>query len=207
MNNGSVFEDLLYNLLLSIINLFLMIKEIIYPTPSKLTDFLPMEDPKYEGGCFYLKFPCRKFQVQRTQAVLNFWGKVYYVNHGDKFVYVEKKYDETPWSFLTIRFRPKLSSEIPSIYVFYDSEVHFNQINKFQLTQIERLAQYIQTNNELESVEKEEYLQALNDMISERIPDNNSLEKLFKFITKHKESIGTVADIIGIISFIANFFK
>lgn len=198
--------DLILQIFLFIISIPLQIKELISPSPIKQSDFRPIGNRVFRDNCFYLKFPCRKYQVYRTTTVIEFWKSACYIDHGDEFVFLEYIFDDTPWSLLTIRFRPKMANSSIT-YNIFDSNVSFSQTNNYQLTQIENLEQYIKEYDDSDIITKQEYLKIINKMKSGKNPDDNALNKLLNFVIKSKDAIGTIADITGIISFIMSFFN
>lgn len=199
--------ELIKQIFLLIVSIALEIKELISPSPSKPTDFFPICNPKYHDSCFDITFPCRKYQLHRTKLVIEFWKETCYIDHGDQFVFVEEMYnDTTPWSQLTIQFRPKISNTT-IINNYYNSDVQYNiNITTYQLQQLDKLSSYIESNPDLTSEEKDELNSALANGRSGSSINKTTLDKLWKFIMKHKDEIGTIADIIGVISGILSFF-
>lgn len=200
MNN---FSEFIFQLIVALASIPFNIKEAIRPSQSKPKDFLPIGRSLHNDGCFYLRFPCRRFQKQRTQMVIEFWKKTCYVDNGDEFVFVEAGYDDSWWwSCLTIRFRARVTTTSIT-YNFYNSNVCFNtQINEYQLAQIDKLEQLIHAFQALDDTEREEYINTLGCIKRGEKPSETKINKLWKFVVKQSELIGTVADIAGIIGFI-----
>lgn len=201
-STDGTFELLFENL----ISIPLYIIEKLCPSKSKPSDFVP-KYKKYTNDCFYLTFPCRNYQLIRRELVIDFWNNTCFIDHNDEFVFVEAINLESPLSQLTIRFRPRVTNNT-IINNFYNSNVNFNtQINNYQIEQVEIIQQYILESGDLENTEKDEYIRTLNDMKNEIQPNKTSLDKLWNYIMKSKEIISTVADVVGIIGFILNFFQ
>lgn len=122
----SLFE----RLFMFILAIPVIVKELFWPSQSKPADFKPIGKPVYHEECFYLRFPCLKFQKARAAAVIEFWKNTAYIDHDDEFVFVESMFGETHFSNLTIRFRKHCSTNSITINV-YDSNAHFSiQINQ-----------------------------------------------------------------------------
>lgn len=184
-----------------------IVKELLWPSQSKPADFKPIGKPVYHEECFFLKFPCLKFQRTRASAVIEFWRNTAYIDHNDEFVFVESMFGETYFSNLTIRFRKHCSNNSITINV-YDSNAHFNiQINQQQLIEIENFRQYLQGIDYLSSEEKAEYNATIENMREKKSPSQKALRKLLAFITKNRENIGTIADVSSIIGTILSFFE
>lgn len=193
-------SELIYQLLCLIISIPLEIKEYIHPTPVTPSDFIPIDRPVYRDECFYLKFHCRKFQKKKTNLVIEYWNKTYYIDHDDKFVFVESIYDDSPWSLLTIKFRPKKNTTT-IINNFYNSNVTLNtQTTQYNLTQLNKLNDYIYNCKDLDTAQKKEYTSTISDIKNRRSTNKNILHDLWEFFISKKDDISLVADIFNIIS-------
>lgn len=200
-NSLSVFETLI----MWIISIPFHIREHFFPSQSRPKDFIPFDHPKYKDNCFYLTFPCYKYQHKRTSAVIDFWKHTSYKNQGDEFVFVDAFFGQTFISNLTIRFRPKNSRENLTINV-YDSNVFFNiEITEQRIVEFKKLQTYIDGLEDLDDKSKNEYIALLNEICDNKKPSKAPLKKLFSYIMKNKEAIGFVADVTGIVGTILGF--
>ncbi len=200
--------ELICQIFLLIISIPLGIKEVISPSPSKPTDFLPVCNPKYQDSCFKMTFPCRRYQSHRTNLVIEFWKETCYIDHDDQFVFVEAMYDDnTPWSHLVIRFRPRVSNKT-IINNYYNSNVSFQtNITEYQSNQLDKLSAYINKTPDLTIEEKSELNSILENGRDGNSINNSSLDKLWRFITQNEGKIGAVADIFSIISGVLGFLR
>lgn len=207
MNTIDKLADLIVQILLMIISILLEIKELVFPSQSRPTDFSPICNPRYHNSCFYITFPCRKYQSHRSNLVIEFWNQTGYIDHGDQFVFAEATYNNTPWSPLTIRFRPKLGNTT-IINNYYDSNVSFQTNNiEYQIDQLDKLSEYINGISNLTTEEKDELNSALDNGRYGNSIKKVTLDKLWKFIIKNKDDIGVVADIVSVIVSVLGFFK
>lgn len=194
-------------LIMLIVAIPFLVKELFWPSQSKPTDFKPIGKPVFREECFYLRFPCLKYQRMRTAAVIDFWKNTAYTDHNDEFVFVESMFGETYFSNLTIRFRKHSPNNSITINV-YDSIAHFNiQINQQQLVEIENFRQYLQGMESLSSEDKAEYDNTLENICNKKSPGQKALRKLLAFIAKNRDNIGTIADVTSIISTVLGFFE
>ena len=201
------FEELITQLTEMVITIFLTLKEMIFPSPTRPEHYRPIDYPEYRDNSLILTFPCQQFQVQRTSNVRKFWEQTDYVHKGENFVFVRAEFGESIFSKLTIQFRPRHAT-MPVVYNFYNSEVNFNtQINNVHVEQIEKLEQYIVAHTGLDQTEKDEYINTVEEMKNGQKPPKLSLNKLWKFIMKHQDEIGTVSDVISIIGTILGMFE
>lgn len=202
-NSFSVFDIII----MWILSIPFHIKEYFFPSQSRLKDFIPIGNPKYMDNCFYLTFPCYKYQRKRASAVIDFWKQTCYKNQGDEFVFVDAIFGQTFLSKLIIRFRPKTTKETVMINI-YDSNVLFNvQITKQQIVELERLKSHISSSDNLDKRNKDEYITLLDEICNKKKPSKVPLEKLFSYIMKNKETIGLIADVTSIIGTILGFFS
>ena len=189
-----------------VITLLLTLKETIFPSPIKPEHYKPIGYPEYKDNSLFLTFSCQKFQYQRASMVIKFWEQTDYIHKGECFVFVRTTYGESLFSNLIIQFRPRQQTN-PVVCNFYNSEVNFNtQINSVQIEQIKKIEQYITTLTNLDQTEKDEYITTVEDMKNGHKPSKLSLEKLWKFVMKHQDEIGTISDVIGIFGTILGMF-